>query len=277
MSGSLSWHFHLLFVHHWRDNWHLWMLIKSTVSLHSLLSLLRAIHLSDIRLIRQQQIAFSSNQSNLPINTGRVDESARSRAHFPSLFFRFGSAPCCKRTSQRERERKYFKAPSPNGILRQTSTFPLLAASASGLKFQLSNALTSEWWLRSSWTTSAWPKLAALCKGIKPPSSFIWTLAFWLRRYSTTSFRPNPKSQLVNWFDSKFFVPELKWSGVDFLPSTSWALMFSAVMSFFTLFTSPLRQASKSSFNISSIFRNHHGSYSLRTFFSVILQLRREN
>lgn len=93
---------------------------------------------------KTNRMTFFTLQFILPISTGRVEESARSRALFPSLFFRFGSAPCCRRTNFIRKKIEQNYSPSCNDILRQTSTLPLLAASANELKFQLSNALTFE-------------------------------------------------------------------------------------------------------------------------------------
>ena len=53
--------------------------------------------------------------------------------------------------------------------LMQTSTFPLMAASCSGVKFQLSLALESAPSFSRKTTTSAWPNEQALCRGIRPP------------------------------------------------------------------------------------------------------------
>ena len=50
-----------------------------------------------------------------------------------------------------------------------TSTFPLMAASCSGVKFQLSLALGSLPLARRMVTTSVWPNEQALWRGIRPP------------------------------------------------------------------------------------------------------------
>ena len=124
------------------------------------------------------------------------------RAHFSHRCSSDGDRHHVEEELRAYRSILFAQKESSDHSLRQTSTFPLLAASARGLNFQLSSALASDWWLRSSWTTSAWPKLAALCSGISPPSSFMWTLAFWLKRYSTTSLRPNPEWEKAAWIDT---------------------------------------------------------------------------
>ena len=61
------------------------------------------------------------------------------------------------------------KKKQKNFLLMQTSTLPLMAASCSGVKFQLSLALGSVPCFTRMDTTSVWPKEQALWRGISPP------------------------------------------------------------------------------------------------------------
>lgn len=64
---------------------------------------IKVLHKIELEVPEKKEHGLSAS---LPVRTALADESARSRADFPSVFRMFGSAPCCSSTVQ-GKQRQY--------------------------------------------------------------------------------------------------------------------------------------------------------------------------